>query len=84
MDGNNNTCTIIGAYMGRQSLKYSAPYPEIKASKDTAIIARGKHLVYSSAHCIDCHSRSNSDSLLKLGLEVPLSGGVMFDLPVTT
>jgi mono/diheme cytochrome c family protein len=66
----------------RQNLKYDAPYPDIKASTDSAVIARGKHLVFSSAHCINCHSRNNPDSLLSLGQDVPLTGGVLFDLPV--
>src|SRR5580765_653107 len=70
------------AVMARQNLKYDAPYPGIKASKDTAIIAKGKHLVYSAAHCMDCHTNVNSDSLLSLGQEVPLSGGHLFDLPI--
>ena len=68
--------------MARQNVKYEAPYPNIIASTDSAVIARGKHLVYSSAHCIDCHNKQNSDSLINLGQEVPLSGGVAFELPV--
>jgi mono/diheme cytochrome c family protein len=74
--------TLTVAVMARQNLKYDAPYPGIKASTDTAVIARGKHLIYSSAHCINCHSRKNADSLVSLGQEVPLSGGVVFDLPL--
>jgi mono/diheme cytochrome c family protein len=66
----------------RQNLKYDAPYPALKASTDTAVISRGRHLVYSSAHCIDCHYKGRADSLIALGQEVPLSGGVVFDLPV--
>lgn len=69
----------------RQNLTYDAPYPDIKASKDSAVIARGRHLVISSAHCIDCHHRGDdADSFLRLGLDVPLSGGGRFDLPVGT
>ena len=68
--------------VARQDIKYEAPYPNITASTDSAIIARGKHLVYSSAHCIDCHNKQNSDSLIHLGQEVPLSGGVVFELPL--
>ncbi|HTN06701.1 c-type cytochrome [Agriterribacter sp.] len=68
--------------MARQDIKYEAPYPNIAASTDSMVIARGKHLVYSSAHCIDCHSRHHPDSLINSGLEVPLSGGVVFELPV--
>jgi mono/diheme cytochrome c family protein len=66
----------------RQNLKYDAPYPEIKASSDTTVINRGKHLVLSTAHCIDCHYKGNADSLINLGQEVPLTGGTLFDLPV--
>jgi len=65
----------------RQSLHYDAPYPNIHASTDSAVIARGKHLMYSSTHCIDCHYKGNADSLIARGQEVPLSGGVLFDLP---
>jgi len=68
--------------MGRQNIKYDRPYPTITASTDTAIIMRGKHLVFGAAHCADCHSKANADSLLKLGQDVPLTGGMVFDLPV--
>jgi mono/diheme cytochrome c family protein len=68
--------------MARQNLKYDAPYPKIKASTDSAVIARGKHLVFSSAHCINCHSTINPDSLIGLGQDVPLSGGVLFDVGI--
>lgn len=74
--------TLSVVVAARQNLKYDAPYPDIKASLDTAVINRGRHLVYSSAHCIDCHYVGNSDSIIKLGEEVPLSGGFLFDLEV--
>lgn len=72
--------TVITA--SRQNLKYDAPYPDIKASKDTAVIARGRHLAFSSAHCIDCHGPSNADSLISIGQEPALTGGFLFDLEV--
>ncbi len=68
--------------MARQNMKYERPYPPITASTDTAVILRGKHLVFGAAHCADCHSKTNADSLLKLGQDVPLTGGFVFDLPV--
>lgn len=70
------------AVVSRQNLRYEAPYPDIKASADSAIIARGRHLVISSAHCIDCHSTANSDSILNAGGDVPLTGGYTFELPL--
>lgn len=66
----------------RQNIKYDRPYPAITASSDSAVILRGKHLVFGAAHCADCHSKTKVDSLLKLGQDVPLTGGVLFDLPV--
>lgn len=68
--------------MGRQNIKYDRPYPTITASADSNVIIRGKHLVFGAAHCADCHSKTNADSLLKLGQDVPLTGGMVFDLPV--
>ena len=72
--------SIVTAF--RQNLKYEAPYPAIKASTDSLVIAHGKHLVFGPAHCINCHSKENADSLINLGLQVDLSGGVEFALPV--
>ena len=75
------TLTITVA--SRQNLTYDAPYPDIKASTDSAVIARGKEIVFGPAHCADCHARgSNIDSLLALGREVPLIGGYKFELPL--
>jgi mono/diheme cytochrome c family protein len=76
------TVSILTA--SRQNLKFDAPYPAIRASQDTAVIAKGKHLVNAIAHCMDCHSRTNGDSLLDLDKDVPLSGSVAFHLPVGT
>jgi len=73
---------LVATVFARQNLKFTAPYPRIVASQDTAVIARGRHLVYSMAHCVYCHNRGNADSLIALGQEVPLDGGVMFDLPI--
>ena len=68
--------------MGRQNTKYDRPYPAITATADSNVIMRGKHLVFGAAHCADCHSKASADSLLKLGQDVPLTGGFVFDLPV--
>ncbi|HEU4576289.1 MAG TPA: cytochrome c [Chitinophagaceae bacterium] len=80
------TLVVILAVLvaARQNMHYEAPYPDIQTSTDSAVIAHGRHLVISSAHCIDCHSKANADSLLALGQEVPLSGGVNFVLPLGT
>jgi len=66
----------------RQNLQYDAPYPDIAASTDPAMIAKGRHLVVGAAHCVNCHSTKNPDSILNLGQEVTLSGGYEFKLPL--
>lgn len=68
--------------MGRQNVKYERPYPAISASSDPNVILRGKQLIFGAAHCADCHSTSNTDSLIKLGQPVDLTGGFVFDLPL--
>ena len=64
----------------RQNLKYDAPFPDIKASADSSVIARGKYLALGPAHCADCHASPGSSHLVEKGIEVPLSGGNKFDL----
>lgn len=66
----------------RQDLRFDAPYPDIHASPDPQVIERGKHIVYSQAHCADCHSTQNADSLLSAGIEPTLSGGKLFDVGI--
>ena len=65
----------------RQNVKYEAKYPDIKASKDSAVIAKGKHIMFGLTYCAGCHSTANADSLMEAGLDVPLTGGKVFDLP---
>jgi mono/diheme cytochrome c family protein len=69
---------VTVAVASRQNLEFDAPYPPIEASKDSTIIARGKEIAFGPAHCADCHSTLNPDSLINLGQEVPLSGGHEF------
>lgn len=68
--------------MLRQDLRFEGPYPDIAASSDSLIISKGKQLVFGPAHCADCHSTANADSLFSLGQDVPLSGGYAFELPI--
>jgi mono/diheme cytochrome c family protein len=64
---------IIGSILYNK--KYDAPYPDIKASTDTTIIAHGKHLVFSSAHCVECHFKPGDSLKVINGEEVALAGG---------
>ena len=73
---------LIIVVASRQNLKYEAPYPDIKASTDSAVIAHGREIAFGPAHCADCHYAGNADSVFKLGQEPALSGGHVFELPV--
>jgi mono/diheme cytochrome c family protein len=65
-----------------QHRKFEAPYPDIKASNDSNIIAKGKGLVFGAAHCANCHAPASMEEQANKGIEVPLSGGQIFDLPI--
>ncbi len=55
--------------------KYDAPYPDIHASSDSAVIARGKHLMLVNAHCGDCHYRPGDSLKVVNGEDFELAGG---------
>ncbi len=74
---------ILGTTIGmRQHLEFDAPYPDVHASTDSNIINRGKHIVFSQAHCASCHSPQNVDSLLEAGSEPVLNGGRLLDIGI--
>jgi mono/diheme cytochrome c family protein len=69
---------VFGIYVARTWDKvYESPLPDVKASTDPAVIARGEYLVYGPAHCIECHG-ANYDAVQKLGegQKLPLAGGL--------
>jgi mono/diheme cytochrome c family protein len=66
----------------RQHLQFDAPYPDIKASSDSAVIARGKYLVKGPAHCADCHASPKFYKIVNEGGDAPLTGGRGFELPI--
>lgn len=70
---------FIGFVYLRKNRTYEAPMPNIAASKDSAVIARGKYLVYGPAHCAHCHTPNNLMAKVDSGLIVPMSGGHKFD-----
>jgi len=64
--------------------EFTADYPAIKASTDSAIIARGESLAYGLAHCAVCHVPDEKlDNVLR-GEKVPLSGGWEISIPPGT
>ena len=77
---------LIGVFIAYALLRsqetFDAPYPEITASTDSTLIARGKYLVYGPAHCAYCHAPASEFKRVEAGEVVPLSGGNIFALPV--
>lgn len=64
----------------RENRTFEAPYPDLHASKDPAVIERGKYLALGPAHCVACHAEPGQPA----SEEPHLSGGVAFHLPVGT
>lgn len=58
--------------------KYDAPYPELAATQDSTLIARGKYLVYGPAHCAGCHNTAERMLRVDQGEDLTLIGGAEF------
>lgn len=58
------------------------PVPDVRASTDPAVIARGEYLVYGPSHCVQCHASSFEEFQKVIKHEkVPLQGGTPFVAP---
>lgn len=53
------------------------PLPALAASRDPALIERGRYLVHGPAHCAQCHSTDDREHPEKVRTS-PLSGGLAF------
>jgi len=58
--------------------EFDTPVTHIRASTDSAVVARGAYIVTGQAHCYACHM---PDSLKDRGLREPLIGGYTFKTP---
>ena len=63
---------------------HDVPLPNITASQDSLVIARGKYLAFGPAHCGTCHVPMDKIREVENGLEIPLSGGLEFNTPAGT
>jgi hypothetical protein len=66
----------------RHDRTFDVPEVDLKASTDSAVIARGAYLVYGPAHCAYCHNTADKIARLEAGEQVPLSGGAVFDIGI--
>jgi mono/diheme cytochrome c family protein len=74
--------TLVVVVLVRENDVVDAPYPDLHASTDPAVIERGKYLVEGPAHCMACHG--DREKLERGATEIPLSGGAAFHLPLGT
>jgi mono/diheme cytochrome c family protein len=66
----------------RQNLKFDeTPYPDVVASKDSAVIDRGRYIVRAAAPCAACHGDLEQREANLRGDEVDLRGGFVWDIP---
>ncbi|MCC7008176.1 MAG: cytochrome C [Acidobacteria bacterium] len=65
----------------RQHLTFDAPYPDVTASSDPDVIARGRYIVRDAAPCASCHGDPSQREAYFGGADVALSGGFVFDIP---
>lgn len=63
--------------------KFDVPETHVKASTDTAVIARGRYLAMGPAHCWSCHAPDGITNLQK-GPAGGMSGGLELKLPFGT
>lgn len=60
---------------------YDIPMPDLKATDDPEVIARGKYLVHGPAHCSNCHVASFDEfRRADAGEDIPMRGGVVFPM----
>ena len=64
--------------------KFDDLFPNLQATKDSATIERGKYLAFGPAHCSGCHTPTEDHEKINIGEELPLKGGLNFDLPIGT
>ena len=65
----------------RQNLTFEAPYPDVAASSDPAVIERGRYIVRNLAPCAACHVSAADRAAYMEGVDVALAGGFVFDIP---
>lgn len=70
-----------GFVASRQHLRFDAPYPSVVASADPDIVERGRYIVRDVAPCGSCHGDPAQLEANMAGADVPLSGGLVFDIP---
>jgi mono/diheme cytochrome c family protein len=61
--------------MFRYPRTWDRPVPDVHALTDSAVIERGRYIVYGPGRCADCHTPDEARDTLNRGETVPLTGG---------
>lgn len=72
---------LVVVILVRAERTFEAPYPEVRATTDPAMIARGASIAYGAGHCVNCHTMRAEAKQVHDGAHLPLAGGATFDLP---
>ena len=73
---------FIALVASKQNKTWKAPYPDIRAVSDSAVLAHGEYLFYGPGHCLECHTDIAGYPKVVLGERLPPSGGFEFMLPI--
>lgn len=63
---------------------FEAEFPDIRATNDSAMIERGRYLVFGPGHCASCHIPMDKIASVENGAEIPLVGGWELSIPLGT
>jgi mono/diheme cytochrome c family protein len=77
------SASVLAIYVARNwNRTWDVPAPDLHASTDPAIIARGEYLATGPAHCTECHVSSfdRFQHFYEGGRPVALSGGYRFQI----
>jgi mono/diheme cytochrome c family protein len=76
---------VVGAAFAATSLRWrrtiEAPHPDIHASTDPTVIAKGRYIAYGPGACAYCHVPRDQWQRLDRDDTLPLSGNHLFRLP---
>lgn len=81
---------LLGAFAAYIQLTYkqdfSPEYPvqEMSIEMDSVMVLHGKYLAYGPAHCAHCHVPLEDMERVEAGEELPMRGGLGFNLPIAT
>ncbi len=74
----------VAIVLVRWDRTFDAPYPDIRASQDPNVIARGRYIVYGPGHCVACHTDKSKHPAIEAGATPFLTGGNIFNLAFGT